>query len=43
MQSNIGEQKMQKLFGKLNSKMAIIGTVSAIAVVLCIVGIVIGG
>lgn len=33
---------MQKLFGKLNSKMAIIGTVSAIVVVLCIVGIVIG-
>lgn len=33
---------MQKLFGKLNSKMAIIGIVSAIVVVLCIVGIVIG-
>ena len=33
---------MQKLFGKLNSKMAIIGTVSAIVVVLCVVGIIIG-
>ena len=33
---------MQKLFGKLNSKMVIIGTVSAIVVVLCVVGIIIG-
>lgn len=38
----MGGQKMQNLFKKFNSKIVIIGIVSAIVVILCVVGVVIG-